>query len=104
MMISGHMWNQIRGPPYVVSGPKGEVQYIVPGQMQQIGIESHIITLLYATCAVCIILLGIHVPAMKETKQRISVILLTAILLLAYSAVMYLFRIKSAGYPYRLLF
>ncbi|KAK9768567.1 oligosaccharyl transferase subunit ost3/OST6 [Basidiobolus ranarum] len=104
MMTSGHMWNQIRGPPYVVPGPKGETQYFVPGQMQQIGVESQIITVLYASCAFCIVFLGIHVPKMSEFKQRFAVLIFAGILLVSYSAVIYVFRIKSAGYPYRLLF
>ncbi|ORY01701.1 hypothetical protein K493DRAFT_209272 [Basidiobolus meristosporus CBS 931.73] len=104
MMTSGHMWNQIRGPPYVVQGPKGETQYVVPGQMQQIGIESQIITVLYAVCTVSILLLTLHIPKMSELKQRLSVIFFIALLLLSFSAVIYMFRIKSGGYPFRLIF
>ena len=45
MMISGHMWNQIRTPPYVMTNG-GSISYITGGFQNQLGIESQIVALL----------------------------------------------------------
>jgi oligosaccharyltransferase complex subunit gamma len=44
-MISGHMWNHIRGPPYIIA-QNGKVNYIAPGFSSQIGIESQIVAII----------------------------------------------------------
>ena len=30
-MISGHMWNHIRKPPYIMPGQNGQINYIANG-------------------------------------------------------------------------
>lgn len=44
-MISGHMWNHIRGPPYIIA-QNGKISYIAPGFSSQIGIESQIVAII----------------------------------------------------------
>ncbi|CAG8565593.1 8009_t:CDS:2 [Diversispora eburnea] len=46
MMISGHMWNHIRGPPYVLQN-NGQISYIASGFSNQLGMESQIVAMMY---------------------------------------------------------
>ncbi|RUS24806.1 hypothetical protein BC938DRAFT_473049 [Jimgerdemannia flammicorona] len=46
MMTSGHMWNHIRKPPYVVGNGQGGVSYIAQGFQNQIGLESQIVAVI----------------------------------------------------------
>jgi len=69
-MISGHMWNHIRGPPYIIA-QSGKVSYIAPGFSSQIGIESQIVAIIYGVCALSVVSLIISVPKFEDkTKQR----------------------------------
>ncbi|RUS15441.1 hypothetical protein BC937DRAFT_92437, partial [Endogone sp. FLAS-F59071] len=46
MMISGHMWNHIRKPPYVIGNNQGGISYIAQGYQNQIGLESQIVAVM----------------------------------------------------------
>ncbi|KAG5462232.1 MAG: hypothetical protein BJ554DRAFT_5467, partial [Olpidium bornovanus] len=46
MMCSGHMWNHIRKPPYVVAGHDGRFEWIAGGFQQQFVLESQVFALL----------------------------------------------------------
>ncbi|KAF9178667.1 oligosaccharyl transferase subunit ost3/OST6, partial [Haplosporangium sp. Z 767] len=43
VMISGHMWNQIRNPPYMARGRDGHPAFIAQGFQNQIGIETQLV-------------------------------------------------------------
>ncbi|KAG0308210.1 oligosaccharyl transferase subunit ost3/OST6 [Dissophora globulifera] len=46
VMISGHMWNQIRNPPYSMKGRDGSTGYIAAGFQNQFGLETQIIAVI----------------------------------------------------------
>ncbi|RHZ79653.1 hypothetical protein Glove_143g12 [Diversispora epigaea] len=102
MMISGHMWNHIRSPPYVMSN-NGQISYIASGFSNQLGMESQIVAMMYAICASSMCYLMFHVPKIEDsTKQRFGIYLWTGILVGTFSFIFALFRIKNPGYPFRL--
>ncbi|CAG8438458.1 1850_t:CDS:2 [Funneliformis mosseae] len=73
MMISGHMWNHIRGAPYI-SIHSGKVNYVAHGYSNQLGIESQIVALIYGVSALSVVSLIISVPKIEDkTKQRFGV-------------------------------
>ena len=55
-MTSGYMWNQIRHPPYVQQAGNGRVNYIASGYSNQLGAETHLISV------VCTLNLFLSIP------------------------------------------
>ncbi|KAI8140108.1 hypothetical protein BJV82DRAFT_671880 [Fennellomyces sp. T-0311] len=105
IMTSGHMWNQIRNPPYVMAGAGGKVNFIAGGFQQQLGLESRVVAATYGILAMAVVCLAVYVPKMKDTMhQRISVYIWTFCILIVFSALMNLFRIKNGAYPFRIFF
>lgn len=126
LFTSGHMFNHIRGAPYVAGNGKGGVQYITPGFQNQLGIESQIVAALCKSsssscCAARIdhrflelttplsdgILafatthLALKVPRIQDPKkQQAAVFIWCAVTYGFYSILMSIFRKKNGGYPY----
>lgn len=42
-MISGQMWNSIRGANYIGSGRDGSIEWFAGGFQEQLGVESQIV-------------------------------------------------------------
>lgn len=104
MMCSGHMWNQIRKPPYVVQGQNGRVEWIANGFQQQYVMESQIFALLQAVGAFAVVILAVKVPKIRDPTAQSSVALAaTAVLMTDVSITLWLFRMKNGGYPFSLL-
>ncbi|KAH8554379.1 hypothetical protein BGW37DRAFT_484603 [Umbelopsis sp. PMI_123] len=103
-MISGHMWNHIRKPPYVMPGPNGQINYIANGFQQQLGMESQVVAVIYGILSFSIVSLAITVPRLEKTKQRYAVWIWMGCVLVVFSFLMNLFKIKNGGYPFKLLF
>jgi oligosaccharyltransferase complex subunit gamma len=103
MMTTGHMWNQIRNPNYISQGQHGEPQYFTGGFQDQNGIESQIISGVYALLSFATIALITRAPAMEgKTSRMLSVYFWTAVIVGTYSLLLAIFRIKNGGYPFRL--
>ncbi|KAK8869525.1 hypothetical protein IAR55_000091 [Kwoniella newhampshirensis] len=102
---SGYMWNKIKGAPYVAAGPGGSVSWIAQGYSNQLGLESQVVGGVYGLLAFSIVALTVFVPAQSSpVKQRIGVYLWLAMLIVVFSLLMKLFRMKNGGYPFGLLF
>ncbi|KAG2216651.1 hypothetical protein INT45_010791 [Circinella minor] len=105
IMTSGHMWNQIRKPPYVMPGPGGKMNFVAGGFQQQLGLESRVVGATYGLLAMATICLIVFVPKMKQkTNQRISAYIWVLCILIVFSALMNLFRIKNGAYPFHIFF
>jgi len=101
LFTSGHMFNHIRSVPYVVNNERGGVSYIAGGFSNQFGLETQIVAAVYAILAFCVIALGLKMPRLADpTKQKISIWVWNAILLVAFSFLLSLFRQKNGGYPF----
>ncbi|GES74294.1 oligosaccharyl transferase subunit [Rhizophagus clarus] len=102
IMISGHMWNHIRSPPYIIP-QNGKISYITPGFSSQLGIESQIVAVLYCICSFSVVTLIISIPKIEDkTKQRFGVYIWMGVLVATFSLLFALFRQKNPGYPFRL--
>lgn len=53
-MISGQMWNHIRGPPFIHKSPSGNVAYIHASSQGQFILETYIVMVL------CILFIKVH--------------------------------------------
>ncbi|GJJ77435.1 oligosaccharyltransferase complex subunit gamma [Entomortierella parvispora] len=105
VMISGHMWNQIRNPPYTMPGRDGRPGFIAQGFQNQFGMETQIIAMIYAVLCCSVISLISSVPRIEDpSKQRFAVWVWIAIFGIMFSMLMQFFRLKNPGYPFRLLF
>ncbi|KKA27779.1 hypothetical protein TD95_004718 [Thielaviopsis punctulata] len=103
IFTSGHMFNHIRKVPYVAMGRNGELTYFAGGFQNQLGLETQVVAALYGILSFCSISLAIKAPRIvSPTTQRITVIILSAVILVFYSLLMAVFRIKNGGYPFRL--
>jgi oligosaccharyltransferase complex subunit gamma len=103
VFTSGHMFNQIRGVPYVAGNGRGGVQYFAPNFQSQYGLETQIVAGLYGVLAFCAISLATRVPRIEDIKMQTLAVFIYAITLLsAYSFLLSIFRIKNPGYPFSL--
>ncbi|KAK9875605.1 hypothetical protein WA026_009405 [Henosepilachna vigintioctopunctata] len=104
-MISGQMWNHIRGPPFLHQGQNGQIAYIHGSSQGQFVVETYIIMVLNAAVVIGIILLTEAAKGKKDSKQT-KIMAVTGLILVSvfFSLLLSIFRMKTQGYPYRLLF
>ncbi|OXH16078.1 oligosaccharyltransferase complex subunit gamma [Cryptococcus neoformans A1-35-8] len=102
---SGYMWNKIKNAPYVAAGRDGKVQWIAAGYQNQLGLESQVVGAIYGLLAFSIVALSVLVPAQTSAvKQRVGVYLWLGMLVVVFSLLIKLFKMKNGGYPFSLLF
>ncbi|KAF9454505.1 oligosaccharyl transferase subunit OST3/OST6 family, partial [Macrolepiota fuliginosa MF-IS2] len=99
IMISGYMFTRIRGMPY--TGHEGN--WIAAGFQSQYGQEVHVVAFIYGLLSFAFIMLTVVVPKQSSPhRQRIQVYLWSAVVLIIYSVLVSLFRVKNRGYPFKL--
>ncbi|RXW20744.1 hypothetical protein EST38_g5110 [Candolleomyces aberdarensis] len=100
IMTGGYMFTRIRGVPYV--GRDGN--WIAAGFSNQYGQEVHVVAFVYGLLAFSFVMLTLIVPYQTSpAKQRMQVYLWGAVVIIIYSVLVSLFRVKNRGYPYKLL-
>lgn len=105
IMCAGHMWNGIRNAPYITSDGAGKPQYFAAGFQNQNAAETQIVAVIYGILGFSMVSLTVLVPTQRDpVKQRAGVYVWSAILLSAFSLLLYVFRLKNASYPFRFLF
>lgn len=101
LFTSGHMFNHIRGTPYVSGDGKGGIQYFTGGFQNQLGLESQIVAAIYGVLAFSTISLALKVPRIADARtQQIYVLIWGAVMFGGYSFLLSVFRIKNGGYPF----
>lgn len=104
LLISGYMFVQIRGVPYVREHANGRVDYFVPGQQNQLGVETQILSFVYGILSASSIILIKHIPKIKSPQvQLIAVVIISLLIFIFYSLLLSVFGLKGMGYPFRLL-
>lgn len=104
-MISGQMWNHIRGPPFLHTGQNGQIAYIHGSSQGQFVVETYIVMVLNAAVVVGMILLTEAARGKKDpNKIKMFAILGLVLVSVFFSLLLSIFRTKTQGYPYRLLF
>lgn len=104
LLISGYMFNQIRGVPYVRESGNGQVEYFAPGQQSQYGVETQILSFVYGCLSLFVIVLVKKVPEVKNSQVRLlAVAVVSALIFVFYLLLVSIFGLKGMGYPYRLL-
>nr|CAD7592208.1 unnamed protein product [Timema genevievae] len=104
VMVSGQMWNHIRGPPFVHKTSSGGVAYIHGSSQGQFVLETYIVIVLNASIVLGMILMteaASHKGDLK--KRRILAIVGLVLVVTFFSLILSIFRSKAHGYPYRRL-
>jgi len=124
LFTSGHMFNHIRGVPYVAGDGKGGISYFAGGYSNQFGMETQIIAAMCkwhhvtesiweielranitfipdALLSFATISLALKVPRIADPRrQQIAIWIWGSVILCVYSFLLSVFRIKNGGYPF----
>lgn len=103
-MISGQMWNHIRGPPFIHKSQNGGVAYIHSSSQGQLVFETYIVFFLNAVIVMGMVLLTECGYQMDKRKAKIMAIVGIVIVSVFFSLLLSIFRSKAGGYPYSFLF
>ncbi|XP_063695506.1 tumor suppressor candidate 3 [Culicoides brevitarsis] len=103
-MISGQMWNHIRGPPFIHKSQNGGVAYIHSSSQGQLVFETYIVFILNGLIVVGMILLTECGAEMDKRKGKIMAIVGLGMVCIFFSLLLSIFRSKAGGYPYSFLF
>lgn len=109
LMTSGQMWNHIRGAPLMQRG-RNQNNYIHTSSSGQFVIETYLVIVLNAGIALGMVLMTDSLKASNDNKgdslKRRKVFARAGFFLIVvfFSLLLAVFRMKSYGYPYRLIF
>ncbi|XP_011303974.1 tumor suppressor candidate 3 [Fopius arisanus] len=104
-MVSGQMWNHIRGPPFIHKSPNGNVAYIHGSSQGQFVLETYIVMVLNGAVVLGMILMTEAASRKGDVKKRrIFAVIGAGLLAVFFSLLLSIFRNKAQGYPYSLLF
>ncbi|KAG8689008.1 oligosaccharyl transferase subunit ost3/OST6 [Ceratobasidium sp. 395] len=97
---SGYMFVKIRGMPMTVRG-----QWMAGGYQNQYGMETNVVSIIYGTLAFAQLMLILGVPRAKSAgSQRFSIYIFSVMVIVVFSMLVSLFRLKNPSYPFRMLF
>jgi len=106
VMMSGQMWNQIRGPGFAHRDPRtGEMSYIHGSSQGQYVAETYIVMMLHGAIAVGIIVMNeaCNLKGLDESQRKVLAGIGLGLVVLFFSLILSIFRGKYQGYPYRFL-
>jgi len=100
IMTSGYMFTRIRGTPFTSGG-----SWIAPGYQNQYGQETQVVAAIYGLLAGSFLMLTLVTPAqMSPARQRTQIYVWTAVIMIIFSILISLFRVKNRGYPFKFFF
>ena len=103
-MLSGQVWNHIRGPPLLQKAANGGVTYIHGSSQAQLVVETYLVLGLYALVVLGLVLLcEAGEQKVDLGLRRTQAVTGIAMLLVFFSMLLSIFRSKAGGYPYHLL-
>ncbi|KAF9482772.1 oligosaccharyl transferase subunit OST3/OST6 family [Pholiota conissans] len=99
VMTSGYMFTRIRNVPF--NGGNGN--WIAAGYQNQFGQEVQVVSFIYGLLSFAFLMLILVVPLQSSPqRQRLQVYLWTGVIMIIYSVLISLFRVKNRGYPFKL--
>jgi oligosaccharyltransferase complex subunit gamma len=106
VMISGQMWNNIRGPPFAHRDPHSDITGYFSGTSQyQFIAETYIVLVLYGLISTGMILMNERFSFFEELGvQKVTPIVGLSLVVLVFGYLLSVFRMKYGGYPYSFLF
>lgn len=105
LMTSGHMWCQIRSPPYMARNQDGSASYIAGGYSNQFGVETQVIASLYGVLAFAAYTLSFTVAKLDDPiRQRVAIYVWLIVYMLIASMLLNIFKTKNGSYPFKFFF
>lgn len=106
VMISGQMWNHIRGPPFSHRNPQtGEIGYFSGTSQYQFIAETYFIFIIYAIISCGVIMMNEKFEVFEEMGiQKVTPMIGLGIVVVVFGYLLSIFRMKYQGYPYSFLF
>jgi len=103
-MISGQMWNHIRGPPLMHRNQQGIITYIHNSSQGQFIIETYIIIILNTILVFGAVIMTDSYTKKTDSKTRkIMTVGGLALVVFLFSVILSIFKSKAHGYPYSFL-
>ncbi|KRY36425.1 Magnesium transporter protein 1, partial [Trichinella spiralis] len=101
--LSGQMWNHIRSPPFFYHNPKtGQWTIFSQGTQMQFIVETYIVALIYMAITMGFILLVDATDTKtSSSKTRLYAYAGIGLVVIVFSCLLSVFRLKYRGYPYR---
>lgn len=105
LMTSGQMWTYIKGAPYAQSNPHtGHTHYIHGVSFSQFVAEMYIVSLFHMSITLGMVLLDEAATSrVNIIKRKIMSIVGMCLVLIFFSWLLSLFRLKEPNYPFRIL-
>ena len=103
VMISGQMWNHIRGAPFMHRNQHGQVSYIHGSSQGQFVVETYLVLSLNAAVVIGMILLNEAGKWKDGQKKRTMALIGIGLVAFFFSVLLSVFRAKYSGYPYSFL-
>ncbi|PPQ99636.1 hypothetical protein CVT24_005214 [Panaeolus cyanescens] len=98
-MTSGYMFSRIKNVPF--NAPNGN--WIALGHQNQFGQEVQAVAFLYGTLAFSLLALMLVVPYQSPPQyQRFQVYFWTVVIMIVYSVLISVYRVKNRAYPFKL--
>ena len=104
-MISGQMWNHIRGPPFAHRTAQGDTGYFSGTSQYQFIAETYIIFVLYGAITVGFVLMNERFAFFDDMGiSKVTPIVGLGMVVVVFGYLLSIFRMKYGGYPYSFLF
>lgn len=103
LMTSGQMWNHIRGAPLMQRG-RAQNNYIHASSSGQFVLETYLVIIMNAGIAIGMVLMTDALKIGDGKRKKILARIGFCMMVFFFSLLLSVFRQKSYGYPYRLLF
>lgn len=104
LFVTGYMFNQIRGSPYVIEHPDGRVEYFLAGQQNQLGVETQIISFIYGALSLLFIILIKRAPEIKNDSVGLILVgVVSALIFALFSLLLSIYGLKGLGFPYKFI-
>lgn len=105
IMVGGQMFVRIRNSPTFMPARGGGLNFIVAGFQNQLGAEVYIVAAAYGLLSFTVIALNSLVTRVPSpARQRTGVLLWTMVMMIGFSGLLALFRVKNGSYPFKILF
>ncbi|KAI0054092.1 oligosaccharyl transferase subunit OST3/OST6 family [Auriscalpium vulgare] len=101
VMTSGYMFTRIRGTPMTAA----DGSWIAPGFQNQYGQETTVVASIYGLLSASFLMLTLVAPLQSGSpnRQRTQIYLWSGVIMLLFSVLVSLFRVKNRGYPFKLI-
>ncbi|ODV97293.1 hypothetical protein PACTADRAFT_15773 [Pachysolen tannophilus NRRL Y-2460] len=104
LFTCGYMFNQIRMTPYTKTNNDGSFTYFVSGHQAQLGVETQIISGIYAILFVSISFLLNKVNQIKNLKIKfLTVVIMVFTIFISYAVLVNIYHLKHGAYPFYIL-